>query len=36
MELLEKHGFENGWAQEFESHEYYRPDFSDRAEPFKR
>ena len=36
MILLDKYGFENGWAQEFESHEYYRPDFSNRVEPFKR
>jgi len=36
MRLLDKYGFENGWAQEFESHDYYRPDFSDRVEPFKR
>jgi putative pyruvate formate lyase activating enzyme len=35
MLLLDKYGFENGWAQEYESHEYYRPDFSDRLEPFK-
>ncbi|HTX17719.1 MAG TPA: radical SAM protein [Bacteroidota bacterium] len=34
--LLDKYGFENGWAQEFESQEYYKPDFTDRDEPFKR
>lgn len=35
IQLLDKYGFENGWAQEFESHDYYRPDFSNRMEPFK-
>jgi len=35
MKLLDEFGFENGWAQEFEAENYYRPDFSDRAEPFK-
>ena len=35
LSLLDKYGFENGWAQEFESHDYYRPDFTDRIEPFK-
>jgi putative pyruvate formate lyase activating enzyme len=35
LELLEAHGFENGWAQEFDAEEYYRPDFADRAEPFR-
>lgn len=32
---LEMLGFENGWAQEFEASEYYRPDFEDRQRPFK-
>ncbi|MEP7235262.1 MAG: radical SAM protein [Ignavibacteriota bacterium] len=36
LEMLEEYGFENGWAQEFESQDYYRPDFSDRATPFTR
>ncbi|HYM19469.1 MAG TPA: radical SAM protein [Candidatus Kapabacteria bacterium] len=36
LDLLEEFKFENGWVQEFESQEYYRPDFSDRTEPFKR
>ncbi|HTR80721.1 MAG TPA: radical SAM protein [Bacteroidota bacterium] len=36
MRLLDKYRFENGWAQEFESHDYYRPDFNDRVEPFKK
>lgn len=35
LRMLDKYGFENGWAQEFESHDYYRPDFNDRVEPFK-
>jgi putative pyruvate formate lyase activating enzyme len=35
LRLLEKYGFENGWIQDFESHDYYRPDFRDRMEPFK-
>jgi putative pyruvate formate lyase activating enzyme len=36
IELLDKFGFENGWIQEFEeSPDFYRPDFSDREEPFK-
>ena len=34
--LLEEYGFENGWAQEFESESYYRPDFGDRVKPFTR
>jgi hypothetical protein len=35
LRLLDTFGFENGWAQEFESQDYYKPDFSDRLEPFK-
>lgn len=35
LDLLDEFGFEQGWAQEFESQDYYRPDFSDRATPFK-
>lgn len=34
--LLDKYGLENGWAQEFESQDYYQPDFANREEPFKR
>lgn len=34
--LLEKIGLENGWMQNFESKDYYMPDFTNRAEPFKR
>lgn len=36
LDMLDEHGFENGWAQEFESQDYYRPDFSDRIQPFQR
>jgi len=36
LELLDEFGFENGWAQEFESQDYYWPDFADREMPFKR
>ncbi len=35
-ELLDKFGLENGWMQNFESRDYYKPDFTDRVEPFKR
>jgi putative pyruvate formate lyase activating enzyme len=28
-------GFTNGWIQDFESQDYYRPDFSDRVRPFQ-
>jgi putative pyruvate formate lyase activating enzyme len=34
--LLDKYGLENGWMQNFESQDYYKPDFTDRIEPFKR
>jgi putative pyruvate formate lyase activating enzyme len=34
LDLLDEFGFEHGWAQEFESQDYYRPDFSDRITPF--
>jgi putative pyruvate formate lyase activating enzyme len=34
VDLLEKLGMENGWTQEMESSEIYRPDFSD-EEPFE-
>ncbi|MBS1518256.1 MAG: radical SAM protein [Bacteroidetes bacterium] len=36
IELLGKYGLVNGFLQEFESESYYRPDFKDRAEPFRR
>lgn len=36
LKTLERLGLENGWAQEWEkASEYYRPEFEDRAEPFK-
>ncbi len=35
LALLHSLGMENGWEQEFGSSEYYRPEFEDRAEPFK-
>lgn len=34
-ELLHKYGLKNGWLQEMESHDFYRPDFDrDREDPF--
>jgi len=36
IDLLEELDLENGFLQEFESENYYRPDFKDRVEPFKR
>lgn len=33
VDLLDKYGLENGWVQEFESSEVYRPDFN-REKPF--
>lgn len=36
LRLLDQLGLENGWAQEWDrASEYYRPEFEDRAEPFK-
>jgi putative pyruvate formate lyase activating enzyme len=36
IQLLEKYGLHNGWIQEMESAETYRPNFNeDRANPFK-
>ncbi|MGD0337466.1 MAG: radical SAM protein [Bacteroidota bacterium] len=32
---LEKYNFTNGWIQDFDSHKYYRPDFTNRVKPFK-
>jgi putative pyruvate formate lyase activating enzyme len=34
LEYLERLGMDNGWAQEFTSHEYYRPEFERRDAPF--
>ncbi|MBK8551903.1 MAG: radical SAM protein [Ignavibacteria bacterium] len=36
LEYLNEFKLENGFLQEFESENYYRPDFKDREEPFKR
>jgi len=34
-ELLPKYGLQNGWIQEMESHDFYRPNFeNDREDPF--
>jgi putative pyruvate formate lyase activating enzyme len=36
VELLNKYGLENGWMQEIESNDFYRPFFDeDRVDPFK-
>ncbi|HZK75510.1 MAG TPA: radical SAM protein, partial [Candidatus Kapabacteria bacterium] len=35
LDMLDEFGFEQGWAQEFESQDYYRPDFSNRVTPFQ-
>ncbi len=36
LDMLDEFGIENGWAQDFESQDYYRPDLADRVAPFKR
>jgi len=36
FEYMDELNLENGFLQEFESENYYRPDFKDRIEPFKR
>ena len=36
LDLLDEFRLENGFLQEFESESYYRPDFNNREEPFKR
>lgn len=37
IDLLDKYGLVNGWIQEMESNEYYRPHFNEnRIEPFKK
>jgi putative pyruvate formate lyase activating enzyme len=33
--LIDELGFENGWIQETESREFYRPNFSNRVSPFE-
>jgi putative pyruvate formate lyase activating enzyme len=35
LAVLENLGLDNGWAQEFEASDYYRPEFEDRDRPFK-
>ncbi len=35
LNFLDQLGMENGWAQEYEASEYYRPEFEDRGRPFK-
>ena len=35
LRLLERFGMTDGWIQEFEASEYYRPEFEDRLMPFK-
>ncbi|HXX62721.1 MAG TPA: radical SAM protein [Bacteroidota bacterium] len=35
LSLLERYGLDNGWAQDFEAAEYYRPEFEDPEQPFK-
>lgn len=34
LQLLDRYRLANGWIQDFESQEYYRPDFTDRVRPF--
>ncbi|MDZ4713609.1 MAG: radical SAM protein [bacterium] len=36
LDYMEELNLENGFLQEFDSENYYRPDFADREEPFKR
>jgi len=35
LRLIDRYQLTNGWIQDFKSHEYYRPDFTDRVRPFK-
>jgi putative pyruvate formate lyase activating enzyme len=35
LRILDQLDMEGGWAQEYESAEYYRPEFGDRYQPFK-
>ncbi len=34
LRVIDSLGFTNGWIQDFDSHDYYRRDFSDRVHPF--
>ncbi|MFZ1461956.1 MAG: radical SAM protein [Ignavibacteria bacterium] len=36
IDWMDELKLDNGYLQEFESENYYRPDFNDRAEPFKK
>ncbi|MBL0109290.1 MAG: radical SAM protein [Ignavibacteria bacterium] len=36
IDWMDGFNLDNGYLQEFESENYYRPDFNDRAEPFKK
>jgi putative pyruvate formate lyase activating enzyme len=31
LDMLDEFEMENGWVQEFESHDYYRPNFASRS-----
>jgi len=35
LRWLDRLGLENGWAQEYEASEYYRPEFENREKPFQ-
>jgi hypothetical protein len=35
VDLLDELGLDEGWVQEFESADYYRPDFTDAGAPFR-
>jgi putative pyruvate formate lyase activating enzyme len=35
LRILERLSMDTGWAQEYESSDYYRPEFEDRARPFQ-
>jgi putative pyruvate formate lyase activating enzyme len=34
LEVLDRLGMDSGWVQEYDSAEYYRPEFADRQNPF--
>jgi putative pyruvate formate lyase activating enzyme len=34
LALMQRFGLQNGWTQEFDSSDHYRPDFSDKKSPF--
>ncbi|MEI8134388.1 MAG: radical SAM protein [bacterium] len=36
LDLLDEFALTNGWVQEFESQDYYRPDFNNRITPFTK